>query len=197
MPRFFRPTFLEVYGLSNADLGDAFAAYGVVAMLAYFPGGLIADRFSARRLVTVSLLATSLGGLYLLRGPSATGLSLLFAYWGITTILLFWAAIIRATREWGGHGQQGSAFGFLDGGRGLFAAGAASLAVWLFARVVGDEAKVFLVDVNKVIMGQAPEKNFPLQDGDVVFVPGRKRVDWRQLVSQLFQTVAWIRIIQD
>jgi nitrate/nitrite transporter NarK len=141
IPRFFRPTFLEVYGLSNADLGDAFAVYGVMAMLSYFPGGLVADRFSARKLLSTSLLATALGGVYLLTVPSALGLSLLFGYWGVTTILLFWAAAMRATREWGGQHRQGTAFGVLDGGRGLFAAVAASLGVGIFALIVGGEAE--------------------------------------------------------
>ena len=37
--RFFRPTYLDVFGFTNTQLGDLFAAYGVAAMLAYFPGG--------------------------------------------------------------------------------------------------------------------------------------------------------------
>ena len=42
--RFFRPTMLEAFGLTNTQLGDFFAAYGVMAMIAYFPGGALADR---------------------------------------------------------------------------------------------------------------------------------------------------------
>lgn len=131
--RFFRPTLLDVFGLSNADLGDIFAVYGVMAMLAYFPGGAIADRFSARQLMTVSLLATALGGLYMAQVPGRTGLMVLFGYWGVTSILLFWAALIKATREWGGDLEQGRAFGILDGGRGLIAAAVATLAVMLLS----------------------------------------------------------------
>jgi sugar phosphate permease len=102
--RFFRPTLLEAYGLSNTQLGDVFAVYGVMAMIAYFPGGALADRFSARSLLTVSMIATAAGGLYMATYPGPVGMAALFGYWGITTILLFWAALIRATREWGGHG---------------------------------------------------------------------------------------------
>ena len=97
--RYFRPTLLEVFNLTNAKLGDAIAVYGVTAMISYFPSGIIADRFSARKLMSLSLLATALGGIYLATIPSQIGLSLLFGYWGITTILLFWSAMIRATRE--------------------------------------------------------------------------------------------------
>ncbi len=60
--RVFRPTLLEVFGISNLELGLAFAAYGVVAMLAYFPGGPLADAFAARKLMMIALLSTPLGG---------------------------------------------------------------------------------------------------------------------------------------
>ena len=136
--RFFRPTMLEAFGLTNTQLGDFFAAYGVIAMIAYFPGGALADRFSARSLLTASLIATSAGGLYMATYPGPVGLALLFGYWGLTTILLFWAALIRATREWGGHDEQGRAFGILEGGRGLVAALLASGGVLLLAMFMPD-----------------------------------------------------------
>ena len=131
--RFFRPTLLEAFSFSNTQLGDIFAVYGVTAMLAYFAGGVIADRFPARALMTVSLLATAAGGLYMATFPGVFQMGLLYGFWGVTSILLFWAALISATREWGGRQSQGVAFGILDGGRGLVAAGFAVLAVAVLA----------------------------------------------------------------
>lgn len=131
--RFFRYTFLEVFGFSNAELGDIFAVYGILAMLAYFPGGAIADHFSARKLMSLSLLATAIGGLLMAQVPGFWAMAILFGYWGLTSILLFWAALIKTTREWGGEAKQGTAFGILDGGRGLIAAITATIAVWLLA----------------------------------------------------------------
>ena len=89
--RFFRPTFLEVFQINNTQLGDIFASYGIVAMLSYFPGGLLADRFSARFLLSVSLIGTSVGGFYLYTIPPVSGMYVVFAIWGATTILLFWS----------------------------------------------------------------------------------------------------------
>ncbi len=137
--RIFRPTFLDVFEITNLQLGTAFALYGSVAMAAYFLGGPLADRFSARRLMTAALLATSLGGIFFATIPSITILTLLYGFWGLTTILMFWAALIRATREWGGVHTQGRAYGFLDGGRGLFAALLASISVWIFASLLPAE----------------------------------------------------------
>lgn len=133
LARIFRPTFLDVFGLTNFQLGSAFSVYGIVAMISYFAGGPLADRFSARRLMAAALVATSLGGVVMATVPSLGVLTVLYGFWGMTTILLFWAALIRATREWGGPAAQGRAYGILDGGRGLVAALLASLSVAIFA----------------------------------------------------------------
>ena len=116
--RFFRPTVLEVFDFSNADLGDVFAPYGITAMLSYFPGGILADRFSARKMMCASLLFTAAGGFYLMTLPGFLGMSVLYAFWGVSSVFLFWCALIRTTRVWGGQLAQGRGFGLLDGGRG-------------------------------------------------------------------------------
>jgi MFS family permease len=134
--RIFRPTLLDVFGLTNLELGTAFSLYGVVAMLAYFPGGPLADRFSARRLITAALVATSLGGVIFAGVPELGVLTLLYGFWGLTTILLFWGALIRATREWGGMTSQGRAYGILDGGRGFISALLGSISVIVFAALL-------------------------------------------------------------
>ena len=140
LARVFRPTFLEVFGLTNFQLGTAFALYGVVAMVSYFPGGVLADLLSPRKLLALALVATSGGGLLLAFNPSFAALKLLYAYWGFTTVALFWAALMRATREWGGLTRQGAAFGLLDGGRGLLTAATAVVLVVLYASLIPDEA---------------------------------------------------------
>ena len=141
LPRVFRPTLLDVFHLTNLELGIAFSVYGVVAMLAYFPGGPLADRFSARKLMAFALLTTSIGGLVMASIPSLAALTVLYGCWGVTTILLFWAPLIRATRAWGGTKLPGRAFGILDGGRGLVAAAIGSGAVALFSFFMPDEVQ--------------------------------------------------------
>jgi len=137
--RVFRPTLLDVFGLTNLELGTAFSVYGVVAMASYFPGGPLADRFSARRLIVAGLLATALGGGIFATIPALGPLTVVYGFWGLSTILLAWAAILRATREWGGEAAIGRAYGLLDGGRGLAAAVLASLMVLIFAALLPAE----------------------------------------------------------
>ena len=135
LARVFRPTVLEVFGLTNLELGTAYGVYGLVAMAAYFCGGPLADRFAPRSMLVIALLTTAAGGLVLLTIPALATLVLLYAFWGVTTIALFWAPLIRATREWGNE-TQGAAFGLLDGGRGLLAAMTGSLMVMVFAALL-------------------------------------------------------------
>ncbi|WP_435313309.1 MFS transporter [Cellulophaga fucicola] len=133
LARVFRPTVLEVFNLTNLELGTCFSVYGFVAMASYLLGGPIADRFPPRKLIAIALFATALGGLVLAANPSYFVLKVLYGYWGFTTIFLFWAPMIKATRVWGGNTSQGKAFGFLDGGRGLVGASFGALGVFIFS----------------------------------------------------------------
>ncbi len=131
--RYFRPTYIEVFSLTQTQLGVLGSIYGLVATFAYIMGGGLADRFSPRTLLVGSLVATGASGIYMATIPTFPQMCWLFGFWGISTILPFWAALIKATRQWGGHQQQGIAFGILDGGRGLFASLLAMLSLFFFA----------------------------------------------------------------
>jgi MFS family permease len=141
LPRVFRPTLLDVFGITNLELGAAYSVYGVVAMAAYLFGGPLADRYPARTMLTVALTSTAVGGLVMMAVPSPSTLAILYGYWGITTIALFWAPLIRATREWGLSFSQSRAFGLLEGGRGALAAVMASIMVALFAALLPEHSE--------------------------------------------------------
>ena len=133
LQRIFRPTFLETFAINNEDLGYCFSVYGIVALFSYLFGGPLADKFHPKNLMSVALMLTALGGLYYATFPEYEELKILYGYWGFTTIFLFWASMIKATRVWGGKNKQGIAFGFLDGGRGLVAAAFGSVGVLIFS----------------------------------------------------------------
>ena len=120
-------------------MGSLFSIYGTIALFSYFGGGLIADKFPPGKLMGIALFSTALGGLVMATFPSFFVLQILYAYWGITTIFLFWGAMIKATRLWGGDKNQGRAFGFLDAGRGVIAALIGSIGVLIFSKVLKNE----------------------------------------------------------
>lgn len=140
LARVFRPTFLAAFELDNVSLGICFSTYGIVALISYLFGGVLADRFKPAKLMAVALWLTAAGGVFMATFPDYFLMKILYGYWGFTTIFLFWAAMIKATRIWGGVSSQGKAFGFLDGGRGLVGAAFGTLGVFIFSLFIDANA---------------------------------------------------------
>ncbi len=109
----------NAFGFTNTQMGVLMSVFGTMSMLTYFPGGWLADKFSPRLLMTWSLFLTGLVGFYFSSFPSYFMCLLIHGFWGATISLVFWSAMIKATRNWAPHGEQGRAFGFLEGGRGI------------------------------------------------------------------------------
>jgi len=54
LARVFRPTFLDVFQLTNLELGTCFSVYGIIAFVSYLFGGPYADRFPPRKLMAIA-----------------------------------------------------------------------------------------------------------------------------------------------
>ncbi len=154
LSRVFRPTVLQVYGMDNVELGLCFSVYGIVALLSYFFGGPLADKYPPRKLIALALWMTAAGGLIYATFPGFRTLQILYGYWGFTTIFLFWAPMIKAARVWGGSTSQGKAFGFLDGGRGLVGALFGALGVFVFSVFLTSELATASVSESRAAFRQ-------------------------------------------
>ncbi|WP_190808385.1 MFS transporter [Flagellimonas sp. S3867] len=167
LSRVFRPTVLEVFNLDNTQLGICFSVYGIIALLSYLFGGPLADKLPPRKLIAVALWMTALGGLVYATFPGYEVLKALYGYWGFTTIFLFWAPMIKATRVWGGSTSQGKAFGFLDGGRGLVGALFGTMGVLIFSWFITTD-----VSQATVVENRAAFKYVILISSGIVFMVG-------------------------
>jgi MFS family permease len=136
--RIFRPTFLYAFDISNTDIGYCYTLYGITALGSYFFGGLLADKYQPKYLISAALFLTGFGGIFWVIFPSLTALYVLYVYWGITTVLLFWSPFIKAMRIWGGSDNQITGFGLLEGGRGIVAAIIGTLGIFIFSYAIPD-----------------------------------------------------------
>lgn len=120
---YIRETFYvpiqNAMNLSNAQMGMLSSGYATMATFSYFVGGIIADKFSARKLLTFSFLATGALGLWFSTFPGFTVSRIIFILMGITTIITYWSACIKATRMLGTDEEQGRLFGLQEGLRGV------------------------------------------------------------------------------
>lgn len=129
--------YLETYHLTNTQMGVFGSVLGVFGMISYLFGGIVADRFSTRMILTVSLIGTGLGGFVHLLPLNYTALLCLYAFWGVSSLFAFWPACVKAVRILSGSGDQGKAYGFFEGGRGIGAALMAMGAVVAFRVGIG------------------------------------------------------------
>ncbi len=129
----YQPTMLEVFHITDSQLGYLYSSLGTIFLLSYLPSGWLADRIAPRLLICFSLIATGVLGLWYSTAPSFQVLMLIFGGWGLSTGLTFWAAVIKRVTMIAGSHEQGRFFGLLDGGRGLIEAMLATIAITLFA----------------------------------------------------------------
>ena len=129
--------YLKTYHLTNTQMGVFGSILGIFGMISYLFGGVVADRFSTRMILTVSLIGTGLGGFVHLLPLNYYQLVCLYAFWGVSSLFAFWPACVKAVRILSGSDDQGKAYGFFEGGRGVGAALMAMGAVAAFRYGIG------------------------------------------------------------
>lgn len=124
--------YMTVYNLNNMQMGALGSAYGLLGLVSYFIGGVLADRFPAKKLLIISLTATGLGGFLHLVVKSFEGLLILYGLWGFTSLLMFWPPLMKVMRTLGNDDEQSRVYGIFEGGRGVVNAAHLAIATAIF-----------------------------------------------------------------
>lgn len=124
---YYYDAYQQMYHLTNTQIGALGSAYGLLGVFSYAIGGILADKFGAKKLMIFSLTATGLGGFLHLFITDFHMLVAIYLLWGVTSLLTFWPALMKITRMQGTEDEQSRVYGIFEGGRGVF--GAAHLAV--------------------------------------------------------------------
>ncbi|WP_242654901.1 MFS transporter [[Clostridium] hylemonae] len=138
----YQETMLEVFNMTLPQLNTVMSALGIAFTIGYLPSGIIADKFSAKKLVLVSLFGIAVGGFWFAQIPSYTSVIIIYAIWGFSAVLTFWSAHMKVVKMLASKGEEGRFFGILDGGRGVVEAILASVAVFIFARILGSATAI-------------------------------------------------------
>lgn len=158
---FIRETFYipiqTAMGLSNAQMGKLSSWYAIVATPAYFLGGIVADRFSPKIMLTFSFVSTGLLGMWFSMFPGYKTSQLIFALMGFTTVMTYWSSVIKAVRMLGSSEEQGRLFGLQEGLRGFLNAGLVFVMAAVYAgfadQVVGAAWAIRLCAVLLLVIG--------------------------------------------
>lgn len=163
--------------LTNAQMGALTAWYAIVATPAYFLGGIVADKFSPKIMLTFSFIATGLLGFWFSTFPGYEISRIIFALMGLTTVMTYWSSVIKATRMLGTSEEQGRLFGLQEGLRGFVNAGIVFAMTAVFAHYTNNvhgaawairfcAAELTAVGILCFIFikGNSEEKSEPLKD---------------------------------
>ncbi|AYD23133.1 MFS transporter [Clostridioides difficile] len=147
----------QALALSHTQIGNLLSLYGLVGMVSYFIGGWFADRFSVRKLITFSLIASGILGFYFSTFPSYSMILLIFVLWGFTTILTFFSASVKVVRMQGSESEQGRIFGFYEGLSGISGTLISFIGLYFFGKfaeiTVGFKYVVWLYSAASIICG--------------------------------------------
>lgn len=106
--------FIEAYHLTNMQAGTLISAYSFVAIPAYFFGGILADKFPAKRLIVLSCILTGILGISMVFETNYYVILAHYMGYGFTVTFLGWSALCRLIRTFGTEKEQGKLFGTME-----------------------------------------------------------------------------------
>lgn len=147
----------QALSLSHTQIGNLLTTYGLVAMVSYFVGGWFADKFSVKKLITLSMVVSGLLGFYFASFPSYGMLVVIFVLWGFTTIMTFFPASVKVVRMLGTESEQGRLFGFYEGLSGVSGTVISFIGLYFFGKfaaiTVGFKYVVWLYSISSIVCG--------------------------------------------
>lgn len=145
-------------GFSNTEIGLIMSTFGIAAIILYAPSGVIADKFSHRKMITSAMIITGLLGLLMMTYPPLWVMLFIQVAFAVTTILMLWSVSIKAASLLGDHSEQGKIMGWMEGLRGVGVMSLAVFTMWVFSRFAPDDsnslkAVILIYSVVYILLG--------------------------------------------
>nr|WP_158783179.1 MFS transporter [Pantoea sp. BAV 3049] len=188
-------------GFSNTEIGLIMSTFGIAAIILYAPSGIVADKFSHRKMMTVAMIATGLLGLLMSTFPPLWLMLVIQVAFAITTILLLWSVSIKAASLLGSHSEQGKIMGWMEGLRGVGVMALAVFTMWIFSLFRPDDPSslktvILVYSGVYILLGIAcwllvndgyaaahqPQEELPAE---------RRKFTWRDIVAVLKIPTTW------
>ncbi|MFP3090329.1 MFS transporter [Treponema sp. TIM-1] len=111
---------IEAMGITNTQIGLLTTVYTIGNVILYIPGGIIADKFSTKKCILISLISTTILTFIFAFTMGSYVLALVIWFlFAVTTTFLFWDALMKTIRLIGDESEQGFMFGLYYMGNGL------------------------------------------------------------------------------
>ena len=194
---YYYDAYQSLYNLTNVQMGLLGSAYGLLGVFSYILGGVLADKFKAKKLLILSMVATGLGGLLHLVFTDFKALVIIYGLWGFTSLLTFWPALMKIVRIQGTEEEQSRAYGIFEGGRGVFNAAHLAVATAIFGIFEAKALPALGIQGIIIFYSAAPIVVaiifiFILKEPETIKSDGKaEKVSWSQIVQVLKMPVVW------
>lgn len=119
--------------LTNSQMGVLGSVYGTLAIFCYAVGGILAQKFSPRILIAVSLAGTGAASLWQAAFPSYEQLIIIYCLYAVFTTATLWSPYITLMRSFGTDAEQGRLFGISESLRSVVSAIVGFVFIWIFS----------------------------------------------------------------
>lgn len=210
--RYIIPKFNQYINLNQDEFDFVVAIYGFVALISRIPGGWLTYRFSAKKIMIVSLIITGLCGLWwtliiqlnMDKNIRMIQLYIIYTIWGISIAGLFWGPLWKLVSQNVTKEQQGVAYGLEGTVLGLFGL------IFIAGIATG------ITILTKNLQNQYGQNDFITKIPFLVFayficgmvlimallvwifIPNKKREEteiiWKEKIISLFQPMKFLRV---
>ncbi|NCB42117.1 MAG: MFS transporter [Clostridia bacterium] len=115
---FYEP-LREGLGVSHEQLGSLISMYAIICFFAYIPGGWVADRFSLKKILMISMAANILVCVWMAVSFTWTTALIVWGLCAFTSGAACWAALIKGVGLSGESDEQGKVWGLYEFGDAL------------------------------------------------------------------------------
>lgn len=130
----FYDQMMEALNLTDLQIGTIGSAYAIICIICYPISGVLADKFSIKKLLTISTFAMALITFWYCLLPGYTSLIIIHALYGIFSIATFWSPYLKAVRQLGTEEEQGRLYGISEALRGIGQTIVAAICLFVIAR---------------------------------------------------------------
>ena len=127
----FYTQLTEAMNISNAQLASLTSMYALVAIILFIPGGIMADKFNAKKLIMFSLIGTTLLTIVFALQMSYAVANIVWVGLAVTTGTTFWPGFVKFLNNLGDAESSGRTFGYYYALNGISAAIVNAVTLWV------------------------------------------------------------------
>lgn len=136
----FYDQMMEALQITDVQMGTIGSVYGLFYVIVFVPSGILAEKFSTKKLLVITNLGMCLTTIWYSFYPGYTALLIIHALYGIFSVGTFWSPYLKAVRNLASEEKQGTIFGLSEGLRGV----AQTIVSFICLGVMGSIASVAL-----------------------------------------------------